>query len=119
MREAHAMIEDSGSNSCFLACADAAAPIGFIEVSLRAWAEGCRTAPVGYIEGWYVEPEWRRRGAGAALVQAGEAWARLRGCSEMASDAELNNTVSWLAHARLGYQEVERVVSFSKRLEDD
>ena len=27
---------------------------GFIEVSLRNYAEGCMTSPVAYIEGWYV-----------------------------------------------------------------
>ena len=28
---------------------------GFLEASLRAYADGCRTSPVGYIEGWYVD----------------------------------------------------------------
>jgi 8-oxo-dGTP diphosphatase len=115
-REARAWLHDPESHMCFVASLPEGTPIGFLEVGLRAWAEGCRTTPVGYIEGWYVEPGWRCQGVGAALVQASEAWARQRGCCEMASDAEVDNDVSWLVHRRLGYQEVERSVSFYKRL---
>src|SRR5208282_2085012 len=34
---------------------------GFLEASLRDTAENCDTSPVGYIEGWYVDPDARRR----------------------------------------------------------
>lgn len=43
---------------------------GFIEVSLRNYAEGCMTSPVAYIEGWYVDAESRRHKLGTRLVQA-------------------------------------------------
>jgi len=33
---------------------------GFIELSLRSVAEGCLHSPVPYIEGWYVDPAYRR-----------------------------------------------------------
>src|SRR4051794_6285135 len=62
---------------------------GFLESALRSRADGCDSAPVGYIEGWYVDEDCRRRGVGRALVEAAEAWARSRGCRQMASDAEL------------------------------
>jgi len=71
---------------------------------------------VGYLEGWYVSPEHRRAGIGRKLVQAAEDWARSKGCTEMASDAELHNTQSQQAHRRLGYEEVERIVCFRKSL---
>ena len=29
-------------------------PVGFIELGLRDYAEGCRTSPVAYVEGLYV-----------------------------------------------------------------
>lgn len=90
--------------------------VGFIEVSLRAYAEGCNSSPVGYLEGWYVAPQHRQGGIGRRLVEAAEGWARAKGCSEMASDTELHNTPSQQAHARLGYSEVERIVCFRKSL---
>ncbi len=90
--------------------------VGFAEVSLRGYAEGCDTSPVGYLEGWYVAPAYRQTGIGRRLVQAAEDWARAKGCTEMASDSELSNTSSHQAHARLGYQEVERIVCFRKAL---
>ena len=89
---------------------------GFIEMSLRTYAEGCRTSPVPYIEGWYVDADMRRRGLGSRLVQVAEDWARNQGFSEMASDTELGNVVSQCAHQVLGYEEVERIVCFRKAL---
>jgi aminoglycoside 6'-N-acetyltransferase I len=90
--------------------------IGFAEVSRRAYAEGCETSPVGFLEGWYVVGEHRRRGVGRALVTAAEAWARGMGCSEFASDALAENTASAAAHRALGFEEVEVIRCFRKRL---
>jgi aminoglycoside 6'-N-acetyltransferase I len=90
--------------------------IGFVEVELRTWAEGCKSSPVGYLEGWYVAEHGRIQGVGRLLVQAAEAWARAKGCTEMASDTEIHNQISQLAHSRLGYTEVERLVCFRKSL---
>lgn len=90
--------------------------LGFSEVSLREFAEGCETSPVGYLEGWFVMDSARGLGVGRALVEAGEAWARSRGCREFASDAEVENGASIAAHGRLGFEEVCRVVCFRKGL---
>jgi aminoglycoside 6'-N-acetyltransferase I len=90
---------------------------GFIEVSLRNYAEGCKTSPVAYIEGWYVDADSRRRKLGTRLVQAAEAWARSQGLKEIASDTQIENTVSIQAHTGLGYEEVERIVCFRKALD--
>jgi aminoglycoside 6'-N-acetyltransferase I len=81
---------------------------GLLEVSIRRSAPGCKTDRIGYLEGWYVDPDWRRRGVGRRLVDAAEAWARTAGCREMASDTEPGYPLSPQAHAALGYQEVER-----------
>jgi aminoglycoside 6'-N-acetyltransferase I len=90
--------------------------LGMVEVSLREYAEGAASAPVGYLEGWYVRPEWRGLGVGRALVEAGEAWVREKGCGEIASDTQIENEAARFAHERLGYREVERQVCFLKEL---
>ena len=89
---------------------------GFLEAALRSRANGCESTPVGYIEGWYVDSDVRLQGIGRALVEAAEAWARSKGCRQMASDAELWNAVSHQAHGALGYQETARLVLFKKDL---
>lgn len=81
------------------------AVIGFVEVGLRSAADSCDWShSVGYIEGWYVAGEHRRRGVGAQLIAAAENWAREQGCIEMASDTQLDNELSLRAHERLGYE---------------
>ena len=90
--------------------------IAFIEAGLRDHGEGCETSPVGYIEAWYVAEHLRGQNVGRDLVYAAEQWAREKGCREMASDTWLENESGIAAHLRLGYQEVERLVHFVKRL---
>jgi aminoglycoside 6'-N-acetyltransferase I len=89
---------------------------GYVEVGARAYADGCNSSPVGYIEGWYVDPDVRRSGYGRALLEAAEKWARGRGYAEMASDARLGNDVSLKAHQSSGYAVVDRIVQFRKPL---
>lgn len=90
---------------------------GFLEARLRSHADGCDEArPVGYVEGWFVRPDHRRKGIGAALLRAAEEWARGQGCREMASDAEVDNQVSQRAHEALGFQAGSRVVTYHKKL---
>jgi len=90
--------------------------IGFAELSIRRYAEGCVTDRVAYLEGWFVEEQHRRHGVGAALVAAAEAWARKQGCTEFGSDALLENEISAAAHQALGFEEVERIRCFKKNL---
>ena len=49
-------------------------------------------------------------------MKAAEDWARGHGFRALASDAELDNQVSVAAHGALGFEEVDRVVCFLKRL---
>jgi aminoglycoside 6'-N-acetyltransferase I len=90
--------------------------IGFIELSIRAYAQGCTGDRVAFIEGWYVESEERRRGVGAALVSAAESWAKSHSCSELASDTEIGNHASVAAHLALGFTDVGRIRCFKKSL---
>jgi aminoglycoside 6'-N-acetyltransferase I len=94
----------------------AGTPVGFAEVSLREIAEGCLSSPVGYLEGWFVVAEHRRKGIGGELVRNAENWARQKGCTEMASDAEVGNDRSLTAHTRLGYAVTSRLVHLRKEL---
>jgi aminoglycoside 6'-N-acetyltransferase I len=90
--------------------------VGFLEASIRPFVEDCYSDRVGYLEGWYVEQPFRRKGIGAELVRAAEKWAKINGCAEMASDAELGNTISAEAHTKLGYEETSRLIHFRKEL---
>ena len=94
-----------------------AAIVGFLEVRLRSHADSCDESwPVGYVEGWFVAEQFRRRGIGAALLRAAEDWARRQGCREMASDAEIENVGSQRAHQALGFVVSGRSVNFRKKL---
>lgn len=92
------------------------AALGFAEINIRNYAEGCTTDRVAYLEGWYVKPEARRRGIGRALVAAAEHWGRAQGCTEFASDADIDNDISAAAHAALGFEETARIRCFRKKL---
>ena len=106
----------SADTAVFVAMDDDAL-IGYAEVSLRRdYVNGCETSPVAFLEGIYVDPAHRRKGVSQALVGAAEVWGREKGCSEFASDALIENTVSHRMHAELGFEEVERVVYFRKAL---
>jgi len=92
------------------------AAVGFAELSIRNYAEDCVTDRVGYLEGWYVAPEARRRGIGRALVWAAEDWARQQGCTEFGSDALIDNQISAAAHRALGFVETVQIRCFRKDL---
>ena len=90
--------------------------VGFLEASIRPFVEDCHTDHVGYLEGWFVESDYRRYGVGRELVHNAEKWARKKGCTEMASDSEIGNDLSFQAHLKLGYQETSRLVHLRKDL---
>ena len=91
--------------------------VGFLEASVRPFVEDCETDNVGYLEGWFVEEFYRRRGIGGTLVEAAEDWAREKDCEEMASDAEVGNELSLTVHQKLGYEETSRLVHLRKVLD--
>jgi aminoglycoside 6'-N-acetyltransferase I len=86
--------------------------VGFAEISERSLVDGAGYRPAAYLEGWYVEPGYRRSGIGSALVRAAADWARTEGYAYLGSDAELDNLVSHAAHARSGFREIGRGVNF-------
>ena len=101
----------------FVAKASDGTLTGFLEASLRSYADGCDAShAVGYVEGWYVAEEWRKQGIGAELLRAAEDWARGQRCVEMASDTAITNVESQRAHEALGFKMVERSVLYRKAL---
>lgn len=90
--------------------------IGFLEASIRPFVEDCHSEHVGYLEGWFVDGDYRRNGIGRRLVAEAENWARRKGCEEMASDAEIGNDSSLEAHLKIGYEETSRLVHLRKDL---
>jgi aminoglycoside 6'-N-acetyltransferase I len=88
---------------------------GFIEVSVRNYAEGC-SGDTPYVESWYVDVDLRGTGVGRALMESAEQWARDAGFAVLASDAVLDNSLSHAAHQALGFEVVERIVVFRKPL---
>jgi aminoglycoside 6'-N-acetyltransferase I len=91
-------------------------PIGLTEAQIRDFGEGCETSPVGYLEGWFVQEEYRGKRIAGMMTQAAENWVREKGCTEVASDTWLDNEPSIRAHLNMGYHEVERLIHFVKRL---
>lgn len=112
--EIAAYFDNPGEGEVLIAETEDGEPAGFAELSIRSYAEGCYSGRVGYLEGWFVEEGFRRRGVGAALVEAAIEWARGKGCAEFASDTEIDNDVSAEAHRALGFEEVERIICFRK-----
>ena len=99
-----------------LAKDDCGRPLGFAELSIRPYAEGCTTDHVAFIEGWFVVPEARGKGVGRALIEASGQWARAQGCLELASNTEAGNDASIAAHLAVGFLDEGIVRCFRKPL---
>jgi aminoglycoside 6'-N-acetyltransferase I len=100
----------------FVAQNDDGAAIGFAEITLRPFANGCDSRPVPFLEGIWVDARFRPRGIGARLVAAVEAFVTARGFHEIGSDALIENKISHAAHRRWGFSETETVMHFRKLL---
>ena len=95
--------------------ADGAA-VGFAEVAIRPYANGCDSQPVPFLEGIWVKASHRRKGVGGHLIRHVELFLAARGFRELGSDTQIDNRSSQAAHLSWGFAETERVVYFRKRL---
>lgn len=101
----------------FFLAFDRAEAVGFAQCQLRHdYVEGTESSPVGYLEGIYVAESYRHRGVARELLAACEAWAKAQGCTEFASDCELDNAQSLQFHLGVGFAEANRIICFTKRL---
>jgi aminoglycoside 6'-N-acetyltransferase I len=117
--EARAFVAGSADQilaAAFIAEDRAATPLGFVELAVRGFSDGCTSMPVPHVEGWYVEPTARGNGVGRRLLDAAEGWARAHGFSELASDTGVHNEDSLRAHQACGFEEVDRLIKFRKAL---
>ncbi len=100
--------------ACFMKYV-AGKPVGFAQCQLRYdYVEGTETSPVGYLEGIFIQEEFRHQGFAKELLQACEKWAKDKKCTEFASDCELNNADSLKFHLAMGFDEVNRIICFRK-----
>jgi aminoglycoside 6'-N-acetyltransferase I len=115
LAEMQSFLDKPGRFAQFVGYTDGGEPAGFVEAALRRdYVNGTESSPVAFVEGLYVAPAHRRHGVGTELIAAIIAWAQARGCTELASDALLDNTASHAMHRALGFEETERVVFFRK-----
>ncbi len=107
-------IISSGVSVCFIKYSENV-PIGFAQCSLRNdYVEGTNSSPVGYLEGVFIKEGYRNKGYASELLLACEKWAKNMGCSEFASDCELDNTNSQKFHLSMGFDEANRIICFRK-----
>lgn len=92
-------------------------PVGFAQCQLRYdYVEGTETSPVGYLEGIFIQEEFRHKGFAKELLLACEKWAKEKNCTEFASDCELDNGESFRFHMAMGFEEANRVICFKKEI---
>ena len=95
---------------------DEGSVVAFTEVYLRDFANGCRSMPVPFIEGIWVEESYRGRGLAKKLIDHISYWAKDNGHNEIGSDVLLSNTESISKHQSWGFEETEQVVYFNKKI---
>ena len=104
-------------DAAFFLAYDGETAIGFAQCQLRHDSvEGTDSSPVGYLEGIYVAEGSRKQGIARELLFACESWAKKKGCTEFASDCELNNVQSLQFHLNVGFEEANRIICFTKKL---
>ena len=102
--------------ACFIEYVDDK-PIAFAQCQLRHdYVEGTASSPVGYLEGIFVAEGYRKQGFATELLSECEKWAKGKGCTEFASDCELDHADSLRVHMALGFEEANRIVCFRKEL---
>lgn len=91
--------------------------IGFINLSTRKdYVEGSESSPVGYVEGIYVEDEYRKNGVARKLIDKAIEFSKERGYKELGSDTELKNKLSQKFHESIGFDKAEVIVHYIKKI---
>ncbi|WP_375586058.1 GNAT family N-acetyltransferase [Cyclobacterium xiamenense] len=92
--------------------------IGFSIFSIREdYVEGADKTPTGYLEGIYVEPQFRKNGIAKRFLQMGEQWLKTKNCTQIGSDTWLTDIESRKFHKKIGFWEEDELVHFLKNIE--
>ncbi|WP_432444450.1 GNAT family N-acetyltransferase [Rhizobium leguminosarum] len=75
----------------YLALRPDQAPLGFAEICIREYANGCTAQPVPFLEGIWIDPKHRRQGVGRALLENITGDLIKQGFRELCSDADIRN----------------------------
>lgn len=110
--EAQEVLE-AANMKAYLLIDDHGQPAGFIEGAIYAEAG----QNYGYVEGWYVKPEYRKQGYGGQLLDALEEWILHQSITTMLSDTIPDEyPLSKQAHTRNGYKKLKTIQVFIKQL---
>jgi GNAT superfamily N-acetyltransferase len=92
-------VTDAGPHVMFLAYED-----NHVLGSIYGTVDRERTA-AGRVGGTWIDPAWRRRGVGGALLQAVFGWARERGLIRLGLWAPAHNPAALALYGRAGFRE--------------
>lgn len=114
LEECQAMLH-SDADVAYIAWQDQQ-PVGFIEGQLR---QGDDAQLYGHVEGWYVTADVQGTGVGKALMSALSNWFLHRHIRTLFSDTNPDYPLSPAAHQAAGFEEVDRILIYRKRLNGD
>lgn len=108
---------NSDKNKILIAKDNNGVCVAFSIFSIRfEYIEGSYNSPTGYLEGIYVEPEFRKLGIAREFMKIGENWCKRNNCKQIGSDTWLNDLESRNFHKKVGFWEEEEVVHFLKNI---
>lgn len=73
---------------------------------------------MAYLEGIFVKAPYRRMGTARRLLSMCWEWSIGKGCSELASDCELNNDGGLGFHLNYGFSEINRIIKYSVKRDE-
>lgn len=119
LKKIFAKILKSSRETAFLYQREGAC-VAFINVSIRSdYVEGSHGSRVGYIEGIYVRPKYRKQGIAKKMIQTAEQWSKKHGCAELGSCALIRNIKSQRFHKKIGFEKVNTTVNFIKKIKGE
>ena len=91
--------------------------VGFLTCSIKTeYVAGCKSNNVGYLEGVYILPEYRKMGFASKLVEHFQEWVKSMGSTELASDLDIDNNASLQFHNKMGFEVVEKTIHLKKNI---